>query len=133
MLSSITWPEEVKMELATPDQPTTSIVSTFQEFRTRQNTLHLANFALRSTVRPRLCRLCSIPVTPFRPSARLGNIDSNQNANNMRNCWLLLLADQYGASEYVRNIVAAYFNRLTEIGVAGIRIDAAKHMWPDVK
>lgn len=50
----------------------------------------------------------------------------------MRDCWLLLLADLYGRNEYVRDTIAGYFNRLTEIGVAGIRIDAAKHMWPEV-
>ncbi len=61
-----------------------------------------------------------------------GNIDTNQNPSSMRDCWLLLLADLYGRNEYVRETIAGYFNRLTEIGVAGIRIDAAKHMWPEV-
>ena len=32
----------------------------------------------------------------------------------------------------VRDACAGYFNHLIEIGVAGIRIDAAKHMWPAV-
>ena len=59
-------------------------------------------------------------------------MSDNQDPANMRNCWVLLLADLYGASEYVRDKIAAYLNRLTEIGVAGIRIDAAKHMWPEV-
>lgn len=38
----------------------------------------------------------------------------------------------YGKLDYVRDKVAGYFNHLIEIGVAGIRIDAAKHMWPEV-
>jgi len=38
----------------------------------------------------------------------------------------------YGALDYVREKVAGYFNDLIAIGVAGIRIDAAKHMWPEV-
>ena len=33
----------------------------------------------------------------------------------------------------VRDACAGYFNHLIEIGVAGIRIDAAKHMWPAVR
>lgn len=61
-----------------------------------------------------------------------GNVSDNQDPANMRNCWVLLLADLYGRDLYVRNQVAGYLNRLTEIGVAGIRIDAAKHMWPEV-
>jgi len=32
--------------------------------------------------------------------------------------------------EYVRNKIAEYLNNLIDIGVAGFRIDAAKHMWP---
>lgn len=31
---------------------------------------------------------------------------------------------------YVRDKIAEYLNRLIDIGVAGFRIDAAKHMWP---
>jgi len=33
-------------------------------------------------------------------------------------------------SNYVRGKVIEYLNRLVEIGVAGFRVDAAKHMWP---
>ena len=50
----------------------------------------------------------------------------------MRNCNLSGLTDLYGATEYVRQAVAGYFNKLVNIGVAGFRIDAAKHMWPEV-
>lgn len=52
--------------------------------------------------------------------------------NNVRNCYLVGLTDLYGALDYVRQKVTEYFNHLTAIGVAGIRIDAAKHMWPAV-
>lgn len=51
----------------------------------------------------------------------------------MRNCYLVGLTDLYGKLEYVRDMVAGYFNHLIQIGVAGIRIDAAKHMWPQVR
>lgn len=30
----------------------------------------------------------------------------------------------------MRDKVAEYLNRLLEMGVAGFRVDAAKHMWP---
>lgn len=50
----------------------------------------------------------------------------------MRNCYLVSLTDLYGKLDYVRDAVAGYFNHLIQIGVAGIRIDAAKHMWPEV-
>lgn len=53
-------------------------------------------------------------------------------AENVRNCYLVGLTDLYGALDYVRNAVAGYLNNLVDLGVAGIRIDAAKHMWPAV-
>ncbi|MEM1176393.1 MAG: alpha-amylase family protein [Pseudomonadota bacterium] len=46
----------------------------------------------------------------------------------MQNCELVNLADLDTASEKVRNTLAAYLNELLELGVAGFRIDAAKHM-----
>jgi len=33
-------------------------------------------------------------------------------------------------SDYVRGKVIEFLNRLVEIGVAGFRVDACKHMWP---
>ena len=41
------------------------------------------------------------------------------------------LCDLYGATDYVRFKVAEYLNDLINIGVAGFRVDAAKHMWPE--
>ena len=49
----------------------------------------------------------------------------------IRNCYLLGLPDLYGASDYVRSTVASYLNHLVDLGVAGIRIDSARHMWPE--
>ena len=46
----------------------------------------------------------------------------------MQNCELVNLADLKTDSEKVRNILAGYLNELLELGVAGFRIDAAKHM-----
>lgn len=52
----------------------------------------------------------------------------------MRDCRLVSLLDLALAKDSVRSRIAEYLNRLLAIGVAGFRIDAAKHMWPeDVK
>lgn len=61
-----------------------------------------------------------------------GNVNDYADPSDVRNCYLLGLTDLYGKLEYVRDAVAGYFNHLSRIGVAGIRIDAAKHMWPEV-
>ena len=54
-----------------------------------------------------------------------------EDPDNIRNCYLVGLCDLYGATDYVRDRVAEYFNDLISIGVAGFRVDAAKHMWPE--
>jgi len=59
-------------------------------------------------------------------------VDNYQDPRNVRNCYLVGLTDLYGASPDVQDKVAAYLNNLVDIGVAGIRVDAAKHMWPKV-
>lgn len=52
----------------------------------------------------------------------------------VRNCRLVNLLDLALEKDYVRSKVAEYLNYLIDIGVAGFRIDAAKHMWPgDIK
>jgi len=43
---------------------------------------------------------------------------------------LVHLLDLDLGKSYVRGKVVSYLNRLLEIGVAGFRVDAAKHMWP---
>ncbi|MCL4141012.1 UNVERIFIED_CONTAM: hypothetical protein GTU68_028959, partial [Idotea baltica] len=60
-----------------------------------------------------------------------GDVDNYGDADNVRNCRLSGLLDLYGAEDYVRQSVSDYFNRLIEIGIAGFRVDAAKHMWPE--
>ncbi|CAG0902207.1 unnamed protein product [Darwinula stevensoni] len=59
-----------------------------------------------------------------------GNVNNYGDPNNVRNCYLVGLTDLYGATDYVRQKQIEYLNRLLEIGVAGFRVDAAKHMWP---
>lgn len=52
------------------------------------------------------------------------------NAWQVQNCDLSGLNDLKTESDYVRGKIAAYLNDLTSLGVAGFRIDAAKHMPP---
>ena len=48
----------------------------------------------------------------------------------VRNCRLVGLRDLKGSTDWVRERIADYMNQLIVAGVAGFRIDAAKHMWP---
>lgn len=48
-----------------------------------------------------------------------------------RNCRLVGLLDLNTGKDYVRGEIAGYLNHLVDLGVAGFRVDAAKHMWPD--
>ncbi len=56
--------------------------------------------------------------------------DDYQDPDRVRNCNLVSLADLDTGGEHVRATVAAYLNDLVGLGVAGFRIDAAKHMAP---
>ncbi|XP_022123852.1 alpha-amylase 1 isoform X1 [Pieris rapae] len=56
--------------------------------------------------------------------------DYNCCADRVRNCELSGLKDLNQGSEHVRGKIVEYMNRLIDMGVAGFRIDAAKHMWP---
>jgi alpha-amylase len=59
-----------------------------------------------------------------------GNIENYNDVNQVRNCKLVGLPDLATGDEYVRQKIADYMNNLIDIGVAGFRIDASKHMWP---
>lgn len=80
----------------------------------------------------------SFPGVPYGPNdfndARCktssGNIENYNDIYQVRNCKLVGLPDLSTDSEYVRNKIADYLNYLIDIGVAGFRIDATKHMWP---
>ncbi|WP_226702476.1 alpha-amylase family glycosyl hydrolase [Microbulbifer elongatus] len=50
------------------------------------------------------------------------------NAWSIQNCDLVGLNDLKTESDYVQQKIADYLNDLTSLGVAGFRIDAAKHM-----
>lgn len=59
-----------------------------------------------------------------------GSIHNYNDPNEVRNCRLLSMADLKLSKDYVRDTVAGYLNHLISLGVAGFRVDAAKHMWP---
>ncbi|XP_030755557.1 alpha-amylase-like [Sitophilus oryzae] len=51
-------------------------------------------------------------------------------ASSIRNCELTGLKDLDQSQDYVRGKIEEYMNHLISLGVAGFRVDAAKHMWP---
>jgi alpha-amylase len=57
-------------------------------------------------------------------------IVSYQDAANVQDCELVGLADLNTGAPEVRGKIAAYLVELARLGVAGFRIDAAKHMQP---
>ncbi len=67
----------------------------------------------------------------FHYCGRNGNNDiaNYQDAWEVQNCELVNLADLKTDSDYVRGKIASYMNDLASMGVAGFRIDAAKHIY----
>ncbi|RZS53516.1 alpha-amylase [Microcella putealis] len=59
-----------------------------------------------------------------------GDIIDYRNADEVRYCELVNLADLATGTERVREGLRAYLDDLLSLGVAGFRIDAAKHMEP---
>ncbi|GAA6172461.1 hypothetical protein NBRC116592_21310 [Colwellia sp. KU-HH00111] len=55
-------------------------------------------------------------------------ITSYNNRFEVQNCELVGLPDLNTSASYVQDTVAGYLNDLTDIGVAGFRFDASKHM-----
>ncbi|XP_076240165.1 alpha-amylase 1-like [Calliopsis andreniformis] len=58
-------------------------------------------------------------------------ITNYNDATNVRNCELTGLHDLDQGEEYVRSKIVAFMNEAIDVGVAGFRMDAAKHMWPN--
>lgn len=67
-------------------------------------------------------------VDDFHPSC---NINNYNDPEQVRNCELAGLPDLNQTNPHVREKISEFMNRLIDIGVAGFRIDAAKHMWPN--
>nr|WGG89262.1 alpha-amylase II [Enchytraeus albidus]WLK78496.1 alpha-amylase II [Enchytraeus albidus] len=59
-----------------------------------------------------------------------GEIEDYGDPIQVRNCMLVGLRDLRGGTAYVQDQTAGYMNKLIDWGVAGFRLDAAKHMWP---
>ncbi|XP_041503985.1 alpha-amylase 1-like [Microtus oregoni] len=59
-----------------------------------------------------------------------GEIENYNDPAQVRDCRMSYLLDLATGKDYVRTKVADYMNHLIDIGVAGFRIDAAKHIWP---
>lgn len=57
-------------------------------------------------------------------------INDYNNPEEVRNCELVGLKDLNQSTEYVRGKIVDFLNHLIELGVAGFRVDAAKHMHP---
>ncbi|XP_055920446.1 alpha-amylase A-like [Eupeodes corollae] len=71
----------------------------------------------------------AVPYTSndFNPTC---SIENYNDPVEVRNCELVGLKDLDQSKEYVREQLVTLMNKLIEIGVAGFRLDAAKHMWP---
>ncbi|XP_073957016.1 alpha-amylase-like isoform X2 [Choristoneura fumiferana] len=59
------------------------------------------------------------------------SIDNYNDASQVRNCDLVGLKDLNQTMPYVQRKIVQFFNRLIRLGIAGLRVDAAKHMWPN--
>ncbi|KAK8757833.1 hypothetical protein V5799_004533 [Amblyomma americanum] len=60
-----------------------------------------------------------------------GSIEDYKNARQVRNCELVGMRDLDQSIARVQAKMVEFLNRLIGFGVAGFRIDAAKHMWPE--
>lgn len=58
------------------------------------------------------------------------SIYNYSNIYQVRNCELVGLPDLNQGVAWVRDRIVDFLDKLVEIGVAGFRVDAAKHMWP---
>ena len=59
-----------------------------------------------------------------------GNIHDFDDPIECRNCRLVSLRDLDQSSDVVQKQQKLYLNHLMDLGVAGFRCDASKHMWP---
>jgi len=64
-------------------------------------------------------------------SSRSGGIENYDDIYQVRNCRLVGLPNLWIGKEWVTQKIVDYLNHLIDLGVAGFRVDAAKHMWPD--
>ncbi|KAJ4444269.1 hypothetical protein ANN_06061 [Periplaneta americana] len=74
----------------------------------------------------------SYPAIPYGPQDfhTPCGINNYNDPGNVRNCELAGLHDLKQGTDYVREKLVQLLDELVDAGVAGFRIDAAKHMWP---
>lgn len=74
----------------------------------------------------------NFPAVPYGPNDFHWPCEVNNynDAGNVRNCQLVGLPDLNQGLPHVREKVIEFMNRLIDMGIAGFRIDAGKHMWP---
>ncbi|XP_055636514.1 alpha-amylase A-like [Toxorhynchites rutilus septentrionalis] len=53
------------------------------------------------------------------------------NRYQVRNCWLVGLPDLNQGVPWVRDRIVDLMNKCIDYGIAGFRVDAVKHMWPE--
>lgn len=81
----------------------------------------------------------SYPAVPYGPDdfhrkhqcgSKSGGIENYTDVQQVRNCELVGLRDLNHGREHVQTKISEFLNQLISFGVAGFRVDAAKHMWP---
>ncbi|KAJ2948568.1 hypothetical protein O0L34_g7820 [Tuta absoluta] len=76
------------------------------------------------------------PAVPFTrdhfnwPNCGIDGEDYASNPHRVRNCELVGLKDLDQSHPHTQQMIVDFMNVLIDYGVAGFRIDAAKHMWP---
>lgn len=82
-----------------------------------------------STANPSIKSYPGVPYSEydFNPTCAINNYN---NPYEVRNCELVGLRDLNQAVPWARDRIVDFLNDLIDLGVAGFRVDAAKHMWP---
>ncbi|CAO1306605.1 unnamed protein product [Diamesa hyperborea] len=76
-------------------------------------------------------RTRNFPAVPYGPGDFNPSCQINwEDETSIRNCELVGLPDLNQGKEWVREKLVEAMNHLIDLGVAGFRLDAMKHMWP---
>ena len=73
----------------------------------------------------------AVPYTAANFHDCIQNVSNYRDADNVQNCRLTGLQDLDTGQEYVRGRLAEYMAKLLDLGVAGFRVDAVKHISAD--
>lgn len=83
-----------------------------------------------STANPEERDFPAVPFTKEDFNTPRCEINDWNNPQEYRNCNLVGLEDLNQTRDWVREKLIEHLNHLIDMGVAGFRVDAAKHMWP---